>query len=160
MRSSFLNRFNRPFVFRWFLILKLPIAWMSGLKIRELSEARARVSMRYGFWNKNPFNSMYFACQAMAAEMSTGILALGHTDNQSVKISLLVKELNSTYKKKAVGAIEFICEDGLAVKDAVERASKNDEPILCKMISHGYDEKGDCVSSFEILWTFKRKSKA
>ena len=144
-------------MFRLFLLTKLPIAWLSGLRVKSISAEKAEVSIRYGFWNKNPFKSMYFACQAMAGEMATGLLALGYVDAQPVKISLLVKEFNSTFKKKAVGNIAFVCEEGLKVKDAVEKAAAGDEPVLCVMNSHGYDEQGDCVSSFQITWTFKRK---
>ncbi|MCH1436513.1 MAG: DUF4442 domain-containing protein [Flavobacteriales bacterium] len=154
-----MKRFNRSSVFSWFLITKLPIAWLSGLRVKSISDEKAEVSVRYGFWNKNPFNSMYFACQAMAGEMATGLLALGYVDNQSVKISLLVMDFNSTYKKKAIGNIDFVCDEGLKVKEAVEKAASADKPVLCVMNSHGYDEQGDCVSSFQITWTFKRKSK-
>lgn len=160
MRASYLKRFKQPFMFRLFLIAKLPIAWLSGLKLKSLTAEKAGVSICYGFWNKNPFKSMYFASQAMAAEMTTGLLALRYVDAHSVKISLLVKDLSSSFKKKAVGNIEFVCEDGLLVKEAVKKAAANDDPVLCVMNSHGYDEQGDCVSSFQITWTFKRKSKS
>jgi len=157
MRASYLKKFNHSVMFRLFLITKLPIAWLSGLKVKSLTSGKAVVSIRYGFWNKNPFKSMYFACQAMAGELATGLLALGYVDAQSVKISLLVMNVNADFKKKAIGAIEFVCEDGLKVKEAIEKAAANDQPVLCVMNSKGYDAQGDCVSSFQITWTFKRK---
>ena len=100
---------------------------------------------------------MYFACQAMAAEMSTGLLALGYLDSRSEKISMLVLDLNGEFKKKAIGKIQFVCEDGVKVSKAIQEAADKDEGVICLMQSKGYDEQGDCVSIFTITWTFKRK---
>ena len=43
---------------------------------------------------------MYFACQAMAAEMSTGLLAMGYIDSHSQEISMLVLDLSCSLLKK------------------------------------------------------------
>ena len=43
------------------------------------------------------------------------------------------------------------------VKDAIQKAVDTNEGVLCEMTSKGYDEQGDCVSSFKILWSFKTK---
>ena len=45
----------------------------------------------------------------------------------------------------------------LLVKDAIQKAVDSNEGVLCEMTSKGYDEQGDCVSSFNILWSFKTK---
>ena len=100
---------------------------------------------------------MYFACQAMAAEMSTGLLAMGYIDSQTAKISMLVLDLRCKFTKKAVGEIQFVCEDGIMVKDAIQKAVDTNEGVLCEMTSKGYDQKGDCVSVFKIKWSFKTK---
>jgi len=157
MRASYLNKVNSPFLYRLFLLNKLPIAWISGLKIDKVVPERAAVNIKYGYLNQNPFKSMYFACQAMAAEMSTGLLALGHIDSQDCKVSMLVIQMNSEFQKKAIGKIQFVCEDGIRVRDAIQKAVDTGEGVVCKMQSNGYDEQGDCVSTFNITWTFKRK---
>ena len=101
---------------------------------------------------------MYFACQAMAAEMSTGLLALGYIDAHPEEVSMLVLDLKSIYMKKAVGKIEFACEDGIKVKEAIEKAISTGEAVSCLMDSKGYDQQGDTVSSFQVNWTFKLKN--
>ena len=93
----------------------------------------------------------------MAAEMSTGLLAMGYIDSHSQEISMLVIDLSCKFTKKAVGKIQFVCKDGLLVKDAIHKAVDSNEGVVCEMISKGYDEQGDCVSTFNILWTFKIK---
>jgi len=158
MHAFYLKRVNSPFLYRLFLIHKLPIAWISGLKVHKVDEESARVNIKLGYLNQNPFKSMYFACQAMAAEMSTGLLALGYLDAQEEKISMLVLDMNCTFTKKAVGEIQFVCEDGIKVKNAIHQAVDTNEGVICDMRSKGFDEQGDCVSTFNISWTFKRKS--
>lgn len=157
MRASYLKKINNSFLYRLFLIVKLPIAWISGLKVDEVTPHHAEVAIRYKYLNQNPFKSMYFACQAMAAEMSTGLLAMGYIDSHPVKISMLVLNLDSKYTKRALGKIQFVCEDGLLVKDAIQKAVDTKESVLCKMTSKGYDQYGACVSSFYITWSFKIK---
>ena len=157
MHASYLKKVNNSFLYRLFLIAKLPIAWISGLKVNKVTAEMARISIRYSYFNQNPFKSIYFACQAMAAEMSTGLLAMGYIDSHSKEISMLVLDLKCKFTKKAVGKIQFVCEDGNLVKDSIQKAVDTNEGVLCEMISKGYDEKGDCVSSFKILWSFKTK---
>ena len=41
---------------------------------------------------------------------------------------------------------------------AIHQAVDTNEGVICDMRSKGFDEQGDCVSTFNISWTFKRKS--
>ena len=157
MHASYLKKVNNSFLYRFFLITKLPIAWISGLKVNNVTSEKAQISIRYKYLNQNPFKSMYFACQAMAAEMSTGLLAMGYIDYHSQEISMLVMDLSCKFTKKAVGKIQFVCEDGILVKEAIQKAVDTNEGVLCEMTSVGYDEQGDCVSSFSVTWSFKAK---
>jgi hypothetical protein len=47
-----------------------------------------------------PFNSMYFAVQAMAAELSTGALVMYQIQKSGKKISMLVANNKGNFKKK------------------------------------------------------------
>ena len=98
---------------------------------------------------------MYFAVQAMAGELSTGVLALLHSDGKN--ISTLVTNLEAKYYKQATTKIKFICLDGTKISIAVKDAFETGEPKICKMISKGYDTNGVCVSEFEITWSLKKR---
>tara|TARA_B100000780_G_scaffold263130_1_gene216799 strand:- start:781 stop:1254 length:474 start_codon:yes stop_codon:yes gene_type:complete len=157
MHASYLKKVNNSFLYSLFLIQKLPIAWISGLKVAGVTKDSAKVNIKFKYLNKNPFKSMYFACQAMAAEMSTGLLALGCLDAQSEKVSMLVLDLNCSFTKKAIGTIQFVCEDGAKVKACIDEAVETGKGVVCVMQSKGFNEAGDCVSTFNINWTFKKK---
>ena len=74
------TRFQKTILSRWkfrfFLIAKLPSAWISGLRVRKLERNECAVSVPFKWLTQNPFKSTYFACQAMAAEMSTGLISM------------------------------------------------------------------------------------
>ena len=94
---------KHPFKFRMFLFSKLPAAWFAGVRIREIDETKCRVTIPYKWLNRNPFRSTYFASLSMAAEMSTGALALAHLYKRKPPVSLLVVKVESEYFKKKNG---------------------------------------------------------
>jgi hypothetical protein len=55
---------------------------------------------------------MYFAVQAMAAELTTGVLIMQAIQESGQSISMLVLNNKSNFSKKAKGLITFTCEDG------------------------------------------------
>ena len=59
-----------------FLFLKLPSAFWSGVRVKSISIEKCVVTVKHRWFNQNPFNSMYFAVQAMAAELTTGALVI------------------------------------------------------------------------------------
>ena len=144
--------------FRVFLFLKLPMAFIAGLKIKELSFNKAIVTTPFSFWNKNPFKSIYFAVLGMGAELSTGILALMHVNKKNEKISMLVVGMESKFYKKATTKIKFICEDGSKISDIINKTLKTGKGEVIVVNSKGYDENGICVAEFNITWSFKSKN--
>jgi hypothetical protein len=144
--------------FIFFSLWKLPMAFLARLRVTELNFQQSIVTVPYNYWNKNPFNSMYFAVQAMAAELSTGTLVMLNADGQN--ISMLVTGLSSSYYKKATTKIKFICLDGEKISFAIKQAIETGEPQICKMKSKGYDIDGVCVSEFNIEWSLKKRKKS
>ncbi|MGO3707581.1 MAG: DUF4442 domain-containing protein [Mesonia hippocampi] len=140
-----------------YLFFKLPSAWWCGVRLVAITNTSAEVKVRYGFINKNPFKSMYFAVQAMAAEFSTGILVMREITKQTEKISMLVKENKAEFTKKAKGVITFSCTDVDALKEAVNKAVVTKQGQTCWLNAVGIDEDGDQVASFSFKWTLKCK---
>ena len=153
-----INKIIRIFTtwrFVFFLIWKLPMGFLARLRVPILDSEKSNVVVPYNYWNKNPFKSMYFAVQAMAAELSTGVLTIIHTDGKN--ISMLVTSLKAEYYKKATTKVNFVCLDGKKVLTAVEAVIETGEAQKCVMNSKGYDTNGVCVSEFEIVWSLKQR---
>lgn len=153
-RASILN----PIKFGLFKLSALPMAFLAGLKVEQLENDLATVSVRHGYINKNPFKSMYFAVQAMAAELSTGLLVMERVQlNKPIKISMLVLGMQAQFKKKATGTIRFRCENGQELDSIFKEVIETGEGRTIVLKSEGVDQAGDVVSSFEFTWTMKRK---
>ena len=88
--KSFKQKMLNPFFFKLFLLLKLPMAFLAGLKLKELTDEHAVVLMKYKYLNKNPFGSIYFACLSMAGELASGMLAASIAYKSNPKLSMLV----------------------------------------------------------------------
>ena len=138
-------------------MLKVPAAWLCGVRIKKLEGPVCGVSVRHRWINQNPFNSLYFAVQAMAAELSTGALVMKQVKESGRRISMLVKSNTSTFTKKATGRILFTCEDGSLVQEAIDKAVLTGEGQTLWMSSRGRNEEGVEVSDFKFEWTLKLK---
>jgi len=147
-----------PNKINWFTFFKLPAAWWSGVKLKSIDEERCITSVRYKWINQNPFKSMYFAVQMMAAELSTGALVMSHIKKQDRPISMLVARNKAEFTKKATGKITFTCLDGNKIKSAIQNAINTNEPQTCWMKSIGMNENKEAVSILEFEWTIKAKS--
>lgn len=140
-----------------FLLTKLPSAWLCGVRLKTINEKVCTTTVTHKWINQNPFNSMYFAVQAMAAELSTGAIVMKEIRDSSEKISMLVAENSSSFHKKAKGKISFTCEDVDLVKENIKKSLNDPEGQKFWMTSVAKNESGVVVSEFKFQWTIKKK---
>lgn len=155
MSRNMLQIFNSPLKSKLLLMSKIPIAYLSGVRIYKVTDEIGDVRIRFKFLNQNPFRSMYFACMSMAAEMSTGALAMHHSSKGNV--SMLVANMEASFTKKAIGKIIFKCKDGKAMEECIQNAISSNTPQTFTALSIGTDEQGDEVARFKFTWTFKSR---
>lgn len=140
-----------------FLFFKLPSAFLCGVRVKEIAEKKCVVTVKHRWINQNPFNSMYFAVQAMAAELSTGALVMLEIQKSGKNISMLVASNKSNFSKKATGRITFICSDGFLATQAIQEAIVTGEGQTFWMKSIGTNEKGEQVSEMDFEWSVRLK---
>lgn len=155
---SFKKFITHPIKYKVFLFTKLPMGFISGLKIAELDESKASVGVRFKWLNQNPFRSIYFAVLSMAAELSTGIMAVGQVYKRNPAVSMLVIKVEGEFYKKAVGKIIFTCNDGNKIAEAVEQTVATGEGVTVQCSSVGLNEANEEVAKFIFTWSFKSKS--
>lgn len=146
-----------PWRMKLYMLTHLPMGFIAGLKIIELNSQLSRISVPNKFINKNPFKSMYFAVQSMAAELTSGILALVEVHGASEPVSMLVLNMKASFTKKARTKIIFTCNDGDRIRDAIGKCIKTGEGQVIDILSVGKDLDGDQVAEFIFTWTFKPK---
>jgi hypothetical protein len=140
-----------------FLFFKLPSAFWCGVRVKSITAQQCVVTVKHRWFNQNPFNSMYFAVQAMAAELTTGALVMLQIKTSGRKISMLVANNKSNFTKKATGRITFTCNDGHLIAQAIHQTITTGEGQTFWMKSVGVNEKGEQVSELDFEWSIKVK---
>jgi hypothetical protein len=143
-----------------YTIFKLPSAFLCGVRTKYIDDNKSEVTVKYRWINQNPFNSMFWAVQGMAAEFSTGALMIGKIQETGKSISMLVTTNNATFTKKATGKITFTCNDGHLIDKAINNTLSTGEGQTIWMQSVGVNEEGIVVSTFNFEWSIKLKSKS
>ncbi len=85
-----------------FNLFKLPAAYFTGVRTKHIDDSSCTVSVKHRWVNQNPFKSMFWAVQGMAAELTTGALVLGKIRESGQNISMLVANNNASFLKKSV----------------------------------------------------------
>ena len=157
--NAFMKMVRHPLKFRLFLLFNLPSAYFAGVRIKFISEEKCAVTVPYKWFSKNPFRSTYFACLAMAAEMSTGALTLSHIYKRSPSVSMLITDMSAEYYKKATTVTTFVWRDGIALRDAVEEAIAANGNNIITVKSTGTNEAGEMIAEFSFTWSLKVRNK-
>ena len=155
--ASYIGLMKHPIKFRMFLFMKLPSAFFCGVRVRDIDEKHCEVTVPFKWLSQNPFRSTYFACLSMAAEMSTGALAMAHVYKRNPAVSMLVVKVESEYFKKATGRTSFICDEGDAILNTIEESIATGEGKIFRVKSTGKSEQGEIVAEFYVTWSFKVK---
>ena len=97
-----------PFKLNAFTFFKLPSAFWSGVRVKQITSENCKVTVKHSWFNQNPFKSMYFAVQAMAAEFTTGALVMYHIKSSGKNISMLVAQNKAVFTKKQQGELRLL----------------------------------------------------
>jgi hypothetical protein len=153
----FLQIINNRTKARLFLLRKLPAAFFSGVRIEEATAERCITSVPYTWFTQNPFRSTYFACLSMAAELSTGALAMAAVYGRKPAVSMLIVGMEARFLKKATSKTLFTCTDGAVLQQAVDAALDGQPSGPVKTHSIGTDASGATVAEFWFAWSFRAK---
>ncbi|GAB4329707.1 MAG: DUF4442 domain-containing protein [Flammeovirgaceae bacterium] len=145
--------------FRLFTATKVPLGFIAGMKITHLSLEKCQTTIPFKFLNINPFKSIYFAAQSMAAELSTASLAMLAMEGIKPSFAFIIVSMEATFTKKATDKVTFTCEDGKIVQDAIRECIETGKPITARLKTVGKMPDGTEVSTFYFTWSFKQRTK-
>jgi len=147
----------RPRDVNLFSFFKLPAVWWMGVRLSYIDDQKAIVTVRHRWINQNPFKSLFWAVQGMAAELTTGAMVMDQIKESGRNISMLVANNNANFSKKATGKITFTCIDGHLIADAIKNTIATGEGQTVWMRSVGVNGDGVVVSTFNFEWTLRLK---
>ena len=157
--SKLASRMRSPWLMRGFMLAKLPLGLIAGLRVRELDRERCVVSVPYGWRTTNPFQSTYFAALSMAAEMSTGAPAMMAVELAPQPVAMLIVNMEGSFGKKATSVTYFTCEEGAKAFAAIEETLRTGEAATARLETVGRMKDGTEVARFVFTWSFKKRSK-
>lgn len=128
---------------------------IAGIRVIELNTERSVAKVPYRWWNKNPFASMYFAVQSMAAELSTAAPAMMAIKGVEYRVVFIITDMKAEFVKKAKTDLSFSCQSFQDNERAL-RLLKLGETASVTAKTVGTDQHGEVVSIFHFTWTFKR----
>lgn len=147
----------RYFKYTLFTLFKLPAAWITGVRLTHLDDRSSTASIKHRWINQNPYSSMFWAVQGMAAEFPTGILLTQEIERSKRNISMLVLNNKASFTKKATGRINFTCNQGEEARATIDKLISTGEPQTVWLDAVGVNESGQQVSSFSFEWTLLLK---
>jgi acyl-coenzyme A thioesterase PaaI-like protein len=155
---KFRDGFLSPLRQKLFYLKSLPMGLISGIKLIHLDEEKAVSEVPFRWRNKNPFNSMYFAVQSMAAELSTAapvMLALKGFDEN---VALIIVELKVDFVKKAQSKTTFTCMEYNKIYNTIAQLKQVEDTATVTVKTTGRDVEGNEVATFYFTWSFRRRS--
>ena len=144
--------------YTFFLFFQLPSAFFCGVRLKYLDSFKSIVSINHSWFNKNPFKSIFWAAQGMAAELTTGSLIKNAIKESGVNVSYLVVENKSSFYKKATGKIIFECNQGKELQDLFNSFDQHNNKAIIELKSIGIDSNNIKVSEFSFPWSLKVRS--
>ena len=153
------------FFFRLFTFFKIPMIFYCGAKIIEFDENKVVVKIPLNFRTKNHLNSMYFGVLAVGADIAGGIIAMRIIQERKLKFSLVFKDMNAQFLKRAETDVHFICEDVEKISKLIEKSlntgEREEEKINVTAYSNYYTQseksKAEIIAKFELTLSLKKK---
>ena len=154
-QQKFRDDFLSPLKQRLFYFKSLPMGLISGIKLIHLDEKKSVTEVPFRWRNKNPFKSMYFAVQSMAAELSTAAPALMVLKGSEKNIAFIIVDLKAEFLKKAQSKITFTCLDYDKFHGAISQLNQHDDAATVTAKTVGRDVENNEVAVFYFTWSFK-----
>ena len=135
--------------------LKIPMLSYTGVKLIELNDNEAKVSIKLKRRTKNHLNSMYFGALAVGADVAGGIHAFYYAEKMNKKISFAFKGMNAQFLKRAETDCMFVSNDGKKVEEVVLLSIKTQERVneTTKVIAYNLND--EVVTEFEMIVSIK-----
>ncbi|MBY0434105.1 MAG: DUF4442 domain-containing protein [Cyclobacteriaceae bacterium] len=156
-QQKFVKRITNPFLFNLFLLIKLPMGFLSGMKIKQADTQTCVTTVPYRWLNQNPFRSTYFAVLSMAAELSTGMAALLAVEGTSVAV--IIVNMEAEFIKMAKNTTTFTCLECQKLFEAAAHARATGEAVTATVETTGVSQDGVTVAKFKFTWSFKARKK-
>jgi hypothetical protein len=112
---------------RAFGLRYIPLIFFCRPKVIDLTDARAEIQIPLARRTKNHQGGMYIGVYSVGADLAGGMLALQAARRHKPAASVIFKDMQAEYTKRADGDVHFVCEDGKAIEALIDEAERSGE---------------------------------
>ena len=134
--------------------------WYCRPKVIEHTDEKIEIKIPLRRRTKNHLGSMYFGVLAVGADITGGFLAMDPIQESGRKIALIFKDFKADFLKRPEGDVHFICNDGAAIKELVDKAANSTERFNYKLNIAAVvpSISSEVVAKFELTLSLKDKT--
>ena len=115
---------------RVFSFSKIPLLFAVSPRVVAIDSGSCEIAIPFKRNNKNHLGSMYFGTLCIGADAAGGLIAMKALRNlKNGKGSLIFKDFQANFLKRAEGETRFVCRAGEAIREAVNRAYESGERV-------------------------------
>jgi acyl-coenzyme A thioesterase PaaI-like protein len=147
---------------RLFGLARIPMLSYIGATVTDVTPERMVVAVPLRRRTRNHLGSMYFAVLCAGADCAAGALAMHFIRRQKTHISMVFKNFQAEFLRRAEGDVHFICEQGREIARLVEQAAVSGERVeqTFDVIALVPAEGGEPVAKFRLTLSLKRRDQA
>jgi acyl-coenzyme A thioesterase PaaI-like protein len=112
---------------KMFGIGKIPMLFFLGPKVVCAEDEKVEIQIPLSWRSKNHLNSMYFGALAAGADLAGGFAAMKKIFAIGKEFSLVFKDFEAQFLKRAHGDVHFTCIQGREIEALLEKALETKE---------------------------------
>lgn len=145
---------------RLFGFSKIPLLFYVGVSVAEISPERMVVRIPLRRRTKNHLGSMYFGALCIGADCAPGAFAMYLIRQQPAHISMVFKDFQAEFLKRAEGDVNFICAQGKEITELVALAAASNERVerQIDVVAKVPSLSDEPVARFKLTLSLKRRS--
>ena len=115
---------------RGFALAKIPLLFFARPTVVSINKDECVISLPFTRRNKNHLNSMYFGALCIGADAAGGMIAQRAFNGlKGAKGSLIFKDFQANFLKRAEGDVFLTCKDGPAIHAAIKTSYETAERV-------------------------------
>ena len=138
---------------------RIPLISYCWPEVIDISDNKIEVKIKLNRRTKNHLKTMYFGALSIGADITGGYLAMKSIRKMKSNISLIFKDFQADFLKRAEGDVHFICKEGFRIKELVQLTEDTGERqnMCVNIIAIVPSISNDVVAKFSLTLSLKKK---
>jgi hypothetical protein len=160
LSGSIAEKTRETLSLRLFGLTKIPLLFYVGVSVKEISPERMVIRIPLRRRTKNHLGSMYFGALCIGADCAPGAFAMYLIRQQPAHISMVFKDFEAEFLKRAEGDVDFICNQGKEITELVAQAAASDERVerRVEVIATVPSLSDEPVARFRLTLSLKKRA--